>query len=261
VSPRKASSEAERIEAFLCATEEAVCDEVRPARCGTALLTPGLPSVWQLNALRVEEPGADAGAVMAEADELLGDLGHRMLFVPDRAHGARLAPELARQGWNATRLLVMVRRRPPDRASEPGRGAEVPRRVGARSLAAFRREHSLDGGDRTILELEAMDDRFTAAVAARDFAAPPRAGLSCCRLLARDGVGQVDQVCTLTAHRNRGHARAALSAALDAAADLETVFLLTDSDDWPQHLYRKLGFEPAGVEWEFLKLPFSTASP
>lgn len=254
-------SETGRISAFLCATEEAACDEVRPARCGTALLTPSLPSVWQLNALRVEDPGADAADVAAEAEELLGDLGHRMLFVPDRAQGTRLAPDLVRRGWNATRLLVMVRQRPPDRADEPGLGAEVDREAGARSLGAFRREQSLDGGDRTIGELEAMDDRFTAAAAGRDFVAPPGEGFSCCRLLARDGIGQVDQVCTLTAHRNRGHARAALGAALAAAADLETVFLLTDSEDWPQHLYRKLGFEPSGVEWEFLKLPLSAASP
>ncbi|MBN1528458.1 MAG: hypothetical protein JW895_05325 [Thermoleophilaceae bacterium] len=254
-------TESERVAEFLCATEEDVCDEVRPARCGTALLTPSLPSVWQLNALRVEGADADAGAVTAEADELLGDLGHRMLFVPDRELGARLAPELARRGWNVTRLLVMVWRGTPDRMPRPGPGAEVERHVGARSLAAFRREQSLDGGDRTLDELEAMDERFTAAASGRDFAAPPDAGHSCCRLLARDGIGQVDQVCTLSAHRNRGHARAALIAALDAATDLETVFLLTDSEDWPRHLYWRLGFEPAGVEWEFLKLPLSSASP
>ncbi len=254
-------TEAERIEAFLCATEEAVCDEVRPARCGTALLTPSLPSVWQLNALRVEDPETTGDQVSAEADELFGDLGHRMLFVPDSVHGTRLAPELARRGWNATRLLVMIRRRPPDDGPPPGTAAEVERQVGARSLAAFRREQALDGGDHTIDELEAMDDRFTVAAGARDFVAPPGEGHSCCRLLAGEGVGQVDQVCTLRDHRNRGHARAALVAALEAAAELETVFLLTDAEDWPQQLYRRLGFEPAGVEWEFLKLPLRSASP
>ena len=53
----------------------------------------------------------------------------------------------------------------------------------------------------------------------------------------------------------------AVLAALDSAADLDPVFLLTDAEDWPQHLYRRLGFEPAGVEWEFLKLPLRSASP
>jgi hypothetical protein len=60
----------ERIKRFLRTTEEAVCDEKRPTRHGLALLTPSLPLVWQLNAIRVEEPGAEAGALMAEADEV-----------------------------------------------------------------------------------------------------------------------------------------------------------------------------------------------
>jgi GNAT superfamily N-acetyltransferase len=254
-------TELRRIAAFLSATEEAVCDEVRPARCGTALLSPSLRSVWQLNALRVEDSSVGIAEVTAEADELMGDLTHRMLFVPDRQLGARLAPELARRGWNVTRLLVMVRRGPPDRPSPNGLGAELDRRAGARSLAAFRTEQLLDGGESTIAQLEAMDDRFTNAAGARDFGSPPGEGFGCCRLLARDGIGQVDQVCTLAAHRNRGHARAAVLAALDSAAGLDPVFLLTNAADWPQHLYRRLGFEPAGVEWEFLKLPLRSASP
>ena len=55
-----------------------------------------------------------------------------------------------------------------------------------------------------------------------------RAAASC----TGDGIGQIDQVCTLEAHRNRGHARAAVLAALDAAAadGLDPVFLLTDAE-------------------------------
>jgi hypothetical protein len=254
-------TEIQQIASFLNATEEAVCDEVRPARCGTALLSPTLPGVWQLNALRVEDASVGIAEVTAEADELMGELNHRMLFVPDRELGARLAPELTRRGWNVTRLLVMVRRGPADRPSPPGLGAEVDRREGARALAAFRTEQLLDGGESTIAQLEAMDERFTAAAGGRDFASPPDEGYGCCRLLTRDGVGQVDQVCTLMGHRNRGHASAAVLAALVASAGLDPVFLLTDATDWPRHLYRRLGFEPAGVQWEFLKLPLRTASP
>jgi GNAT superfamily N-acetyltransferase len=253
----------DRIAAFLDASEEAVCDEARPSRSGTALLSPSLPRVWQLNALRVEDPGAGAEEVAAEADELLGELPHRQLFVPDAEHGARLAPPLARAGWNATRLVVMVRRRDADRPAAPGLGAEVSRRAGAAALAAFRREQPLDGGKETIRQLEQMDDRFTEASAGRDFASPPDKRYSCCRLLSGDGVGQIDQVCTLSAHRNRGYARAAVLAALDAAtaAGLDPVFLLTDAADWPQHLYRRLGFEPAGTQWEFLKLTLGSGPP
>jgi hypothetical protein len=47
-----------------------------------------------------------------------------------------------------------------------------------------------------------------------------------------------------------------LAAADAAAADgHDLVFLLTDGNDWPQHLYRRLGFDEAGAVYEFLKLP------
>ena len=52
-------------------------------------------------------------------------------------------------------------------------------------------------------------------------------------------------------------------AAADAAAaeGHDPVFLLTDGDDWPQELYRRLGFDPAGAVYEFLKLPLGTPPP
>jgi hypothetical protein len=47
-----------------------------------------------------------------------------------------------------------------------------------------------------------------------------------------------------------------LAAAEAAAADrCEPIFLLTDASDWPQHLYRMLGFDAIGAVYEFLKLP------
>ena len=49
----------ERIVGYLRQTEEAIVDEVRPMRHATALLTPSLPLVWQLNAVRVEDGGAE----------------------------------------------------------------------------------------------------------------------------------------------------------------------------------------------------------
>ena len=70
-------------------------------------------------------------------------------------------------------------------------------------------------------------------------------------------------MCTLGAHRNRGHARAAVLAALDAAAaaGLDPVFLLSEGEDWPQHLYRRLGFDDVDIQWEFLKLPLRSTPP
>jgi ribosomal protein S18 acetylase RimI-like enzyme len=59
--------------------------------------------------------------------------------------------------------------------------------------------------------------------------------------------------------RRRGHARAAVAAAADAAtADgCSDVFMVTDASDWPQELYRSLGFDEIGATYEFLKVPIT----
>ena len=80
-----------RIVDYLRRTDEAIVDEVRPMRHGTALLTPSLPLVWQLNAVRVDDVTAGPEALVAAAEEALGDAGHRKLVVHDEDVGARLA--------------------------------------------------------------------------------------------------------------------------------------------------------------------------
>ena len=249
----------ERIVSYLRRTEEAIVDEVRPLGHATALLTPTLPLVWQLNAVRVEDGEAGARELVAAADEALGHASHRKLVVHDEELGARLAPALSRDGWNVYRLLVMVRAHPPERTASPGAAAEVDRDTGASALAAFRREQPFGWQEEAVQQLTAMDERYGRAVRARDFAAPPREPAAACRLYTAAGLAQVDEVGTLERRRGRGHASAAVLAAT-AAAESEgcsPVFLLTDAADWPQHLYSRLGFTPIGQLYEFLKLPLS----
>jgi GNAT superfamily N-acetyltransferase len=257
------ASALERIVDYLGRIEEAVVDEVRPTGHGKALLTPSLPLVWQLNAVRVEDPSAEADAVTAEAEEVLGDAGHRKLVAHDSELGARLAQPLAAQGWNVYRLLVMVRDRPPERSVAPGAGAEVDREKGAATLAAFRREQPFGWQETAVRQLAAMDERFGRAAQARDFAAPPADPACACRLYTADGLAQVDEVGTLGRRRNQGHASAAVLAAAETAATAgcDPVFLLTDSADWPQRWYRRLGFSPVGSVYEFLKLPLGSPRP
>ena len=253
--------ELDRVRAFLRETDERVCDERRPTPHGVALLTPSLPLVWQLNAIRVEDSEATAGALAAEADELLAAVAHRKLVVHDEALGGRLAPALSAQGWNAFRLLVMVHRRAPDRPAEAGLAAEVSRERGAEVLAAFRREQPFGWQEEAVRQLAAMDERYTRSRSTRDFAAPADEPGCACRLYSDGRLAQVDEVGTLEARRGRGYARATVLAAADAAAadGCEPVFLLTDASDWPQHLYRRLGFDAIGAVYEFLKLPVESA--
>jgi GNAT superfamily N-acetyltransferase len=246
----------ERILAFMRRAEEGVCDEVAATRYGTALLTPTLPLVWQVNAIRVEDADAEPGELMAEADRVQAAFGHRKLVVHDEALGARLAPGFEKAGWNVFRVLIMVRRRPADRAPEPGSAAEVSRELGAATLAAFRREQPFGWQEQAVRQLAEMDRRYDEALNARDFAAPPDDPGCACRLYALDGLAQVDEVGTLQARRRRGYARAAVAAAADAAAEegAERVFMVTDGADWPQELYRRLGFDEIGATYEFLKV-------
>ena len=252
-----------RIQAYLDRLEEAVVDEVRPARHGVALLSPSLPLVWQLNALRVEDPTAGPEALVDEADRVLADLGHRKLVVHDAELGRRLTRPLAAAGWNAVRLLVMVRDRAPERQVAEGAGAEVDRQTGAAGLAAFRREQPFGWQEEAIDQLAAMDERFDRVAGARSFAAPVDEPACVCRLYSVDGLAQIDEVGTVGARRGEGHASAAVLAAADSAAaeGCDPIFLLTDAADWPRHWYRTLGFSEIGSVYEFLKLPASGPRP
>ena len=250
----------ERIHAFMRRAEEGVCDEAVKTTHGTAMLTPTLPLVWQVNAIRVEDRQASVAQLVAEADDVQGAFGHRKLVIHDEQMGQRLARDFAKRGWNVFRVLIMLRRRPADRPDQPAAAAEVSRDVGAAALAAFRREQPFGWQDEAVRQLAEMDDRYTRVLAARDFASPPDDPACACRLYTHDGLGQVDEVGTLEARRGRGHARAAVAAAADAAtADgCEQVFIVTDAADWPQELYRSLGFDEIGATYEFLKLPISS---
>jgi GNAT superfamily N-acetyltransferase len=256
-------SEIDRVMDFLRTAEERVCDVTRPTPHGTALVTEALPLVWALNALRVEDPDATAEQLVTEAEQAQSGLGHRKLVVHDQQVGARLAPALARRGWNVFRLLVMVRRRDPDRPAEPGLAGEVDHETASAALATFRREQPFGWQEQAIEQLAAMDARYTRALAARDFVAPVGEPAASCRLYTNGGVGQIDEVGTLAAHRGRGFARAAVLAAAEAAAGggCDPTFLLTDAGDWPQELYRRLGFDQIGCVYEFLKLPLGSARP
>jgi ribosomal protein S18 acetylase RimI-like enzyme len=253
----------ERILAHLRRADELAVDEVVPTAHGRALLTPSLPLVWALNAVMVEDTSADAETLAEEAEEVLGHAGHRKLLVDDPRQGARLAPALAAEGWNVYRLLVMVRDRPSERPGLTGVGAEVDRATGAATLAAFRREQPFGWQETAVEQLAAMDERYARASRARDFAAPPEDPACACRLYTANGLAQVDEVGTLEARRNEGHASAAVLAAAETAAaeGCDPVFLLTDASDWPQAWYRRLGFSPIGSLYEFLKLPLGSPRP
>ena len=147
---------------------------MRPVRHGSALLTPALPLVWQLNALRVEDLEAAPADLAEEADRVLAAYGHRKLVVHDAELGERLARPLAASGWNVLRLLVMVHERRPKREQPAGAGAELDRKTGAAGLAAFRREQPFGWQEQAVDQLAGMDERYDRAASGRNFGSPRR---------------------------------------------------------------------------------------
>jgi GNAT superfamily N-acetyltransferase len=106
------------------------------------------------------------------------------------------------------------------------------------------------GGVAAVEQLYELDRRYGEVAGDRWFVSPAEGEpMSACRLL-RDGkgIGQVEEVGTLTPARERGLAKATVLAAIAAAqaAGDATIFLTAEAADWPQLFYARLGFETVG---------------
>jgi RimJ/RimL family protein N-acetyltransferase/predicted GNAT family acetyltransferase len=96
----------------------------------------------------------------------------------------------------------------------------------------------LDEAKRLIMR--AVPTRFFAAVAGEEVAAY-------CEVRSDGAVAQIEDVNTLPRFRGRGLGRAVVQHAVDEArATSELVFLEALAEDWPRHLYTKLGFDIVG---------------
>lgn len=207
------------------------------------------------------EPPADvdAAALIADAERVQGaaGLGHRKVMVLADGAGARLLDGFAAAGWEATRLVVMAHRTPPGRGAGPdGAHAEmVAPPVGRSAHALGLREQGFDA--ETVAEILEGRERVAAGVDRRTFAAfADGRPVAVADLLAADGIGQVEDVATLVAHRGRGLARAVVLAALGAsrAEGHDLTLIVADEDDWPAEFYARLGFAPVAHIAQFLRL-------
>ena len=250
------TAERARIVAMERWVQEATATRVEPWRFGSAIFTDDFPGRYDSNFLRVERPVGNTTPVelAAEADRVQAHLGHRELVVEDADTGARLAAGFRELGYIVERLAYMVLRTEPAGPALPVREVS-PQTLRPTLLAANLAIDGMSGRDAEML----ADFRPVSAVRAgtRFFAVELDGVLaSYCELYLHEGVAQVEDVNTLEAFRTRGAGRAvvlsAIAAARAAAADL--VWLVADADDWPQHLYAKLGFQQVGGSWQFTKM-------
>lgn len=227
---------------------------------GTAFFNDEFPSKYDANMVLADRPLGDIGVsdVIATLDRLYEGMRHREIEVADEADAERLAFGLAEEGYVIDRLLVMAHRRGPDRdpdldAAEP----TDPPDAHAFQLEVTTREpwgkepsvaeqivghaESLLGAVDGILFTQRIDGQFAGS----------------CELYMHEGVAQVESVNTLEEFRGRGVARNVVLRAVHEAkaAGATLVFLFADEDDWPQHLYRKMGFDPVGRSRVYMRVP------
>ena len=221
-----------------------------PWEFGTAAFTPELHLRRDSNYLLLERDGSPERIAEA-AEQAQRGLGHRMVYVPDERRGERLAPAFERLGWEAQRSIVMVRRRQPERPVDTSIVDEV-------DEAALRGPREADSRQypwaTPALVRQLLDAQLTIPIEARYFAVRVDGEpVSFTNLYLDGNTAQVEAVATLEPHRGNGYAKAVVARAVEeaAAAGATWIFLVAHADDWPQELYRKLGFDGVGYYWGF----------
>jgi GNAT superfamily N-acetyltransferase len=251
--------ERDRAIAFLRALSVSLARHAEPFPWGFALFEPRLPDVWHLNSVWVDTlpDEVPATAFIAELERLQGGAGlrHRRVVVVGERSGVRLSEPLRRLGWSTTRDLLMVWRRPPDRAGPPAKVVGVDE-AGACTFTTTMLRNSPDLLSNQASEQLVAARALLAEAGARFFGAVVDGEIvSLCELYDDGETARIGAVETLPQHRNRGFARAvvrtAIASALARGCDL--VFLEAEEHDWPRELYGRLGFDPVGYLHEFTR--------
>ena len=247
-----------RAERFSQSLQERISERIVEWRGGIAYLHSGLPKVWDLNLLRLEEPGLDPEEIALEADRVLGDSGceHRRVWVPDPDEGAALEKAFIELGWEADVHVIMAHRREPDLIVNTSLVFDA----GDETWPA--REEQLRGyawadDDEVIAQMKEFHDRLLEVGNGRDYGIVEDDRVVSFALLFSDGTtGQIEDVATLEEYRNRGLSRQVVTKALEVSrAEHDFTFLIADARDWPQEFYSKLGFDEVGHHYYFLKTP------
>lgn len=245
-----------RTSGFLARSLELTADSVQQIDDGWVVLTPSLPQVWSLNHLGLTEP-VSWGKAVELADERLGGLPYRHLLAENEL-GAALAWPLRVQGFKVECEVVMTLTDGFERPGVPTPEPEVVEPAEPEMLAVERRwlaedEHVLSAaGVEQLLEAGLREGR---AWGERRFGIAGDDGrLQAITKLRADGsTAQVEDVYTVPEARGRGFARTLVAHAAREArrAGNDLVFIVADDNDWPKHLYARLGFAPASLRWAF----------
>jgi len=237
--------------------QELLCTRREDFRWGTAYLDEAFPMRHDANHLWIEDPAPDATTadLVAEADRILGGAGrpHRKLIVAREDYGAAWSMGFAERGYGISRILTMAMGPEPGEAVDTS-GVEVVGFADARRVIETVNAREPYGTQEVVRQLTDYHGKLERELGCRFYVARVDGEVAAfCELYGLGSIAQVEDVNTLEEFRGRGLARAVVSAAVrDARADgADLIFLYADADDWPQHLYARLGFRPLGNSLEY----------
>jgi GNAT superfamily N-acetyltransferase len=249
---------------FAYRLEREAAEVVEEIDVGFGVLNPSMRSLWDSSYLVINSPGHSADELAGVAEDVFGKHGfaHRAIDPLDAADAERLEPGFRRLGWQVDRGVYMVHRRSPDRPREheveevaPEETYELRREVMKEAFAA-----DYEGDPDEVADQLLAHDRSVAEAGGDRWLIARHQGRPavCCSLLVHErqaGVGQVENVFTAPAARNRGLARAVVLATVEVSRreGNELTFLGAKAGDWPWRLYQRLGFDPVGVQLSFVK--------
>jgi GNAT superfamily N-acetyltransferase len=244
---------AARARAWANGSRAAVCDVLTPWAHGTIARATRYPSYWDLNTVRVEDdPGMTVDELITFADDALAGLAHRRIDYDLVSAGAAVRADFEARGWKALRLVWMRHESP----APPGPPIAVePLAYDAVNdlRSAWHREDfpAIDPSSYIAEAREVAMHRDAQVLAVREGDVPIAFAQ-----LERDGGGaEISQVYVHPDHRGAGRGTAITRAAIQAAGDVEDLWIVADDEDRPKELYARLGFRPVYTAMEFTRLP------
>lgn len=250
----------ERSRAFTRAMDDALATRRIPQPLGTVIVNDDYPVSHSMNFLRVEgrRPAVSADemerAVVAAMDA--AERQHLQAVVEDGDAGERLAAELRSRGWEATELVAMAWLRDPER-DPPVRAAMAPWEVVRPVVLRNWQREPVAQDPEVARQLTDRREAVARGTHLRHLVAPaPPDEIGSYADLYSDGrTAQIESVHTLEERRNQGLASALVLHGARVARDEghDLVFLVADVEDWPRHLYARLGFDEIGRFWELSK--------
>lgn len=249
-----AVGDAARARAWLHEVQGAVCDVFDPWEFGTVVRATRYPGYFDFNIVRIErDPQMSVEALVAFADEALAEHAHRRIDFELADVAEPLRASFAPYGYASERLVWM--RHETARPDVPGGIAveEVPydtvRPLREGWFAEDFPEAQLGGHLAEAREVGLL-------LGARVFAVMDGGDpLGYAQLDHLGRSAEITQVYVRADHRGRGIGTALTCAAIDAAGDVDELWIVGDDEGRPKRLYARPGFRPVWTMVELLRLP------